>query len=115
MPGGTTVIEPSAPSTSAYSCHPSMPKTVDPTGRASVRLAMTSPMPPLRTTSPMPMGGRYPGASSIHVRMVGSMERCWTLTRACPSPGSGTVAESSMRSVEESTRPLGRAASRIRR
>ena len=58
MPGGTTVIEPSAPSASAYSCQPNMPKTVAPTGRASVRLATTSPIPPLRTTSPMPMGGR---------------------------------------------------------
>ena len=58
MPGGTTVIELSAPSTSAYSCHPSMPNTVAPTGSASAWLATTSPIPPLRTTSPMPMGGR---------------------------------------------------------
>lgn len=57
-PSGTTWA-PSAPSpTSAWSCQPSIPNTVAPTGWRSLAEATTRPRAPLRTTAPTSMGGR---------------------------------------------------------
>src|ERR1019366_246546 len=58
------------------------------------------------------MGARYPGASFIHVRIVGSILNMATFTSASPSPQPGLVEVTSV-VVDLPTGPTGRSASTI--
>src|ERR1019366_5664338 len=58
------------------------------------------------------MGGRYPGTSFIHVRMVGSILNMATFISASPSPQTG-FAELTSVVVDLPTGPTGRSASTI--
>ncbi len=110
----STTVAASASST-AYSRQPRKCETVAPTGTSADREAITSPTAAPSSGAPSSNGGRTgEGTSSIRPRMYGSTDIHVLRTRMCPSPGSGTAATASAKSVGAGS-PTGRAARRISR
>ena len=86
------------------------PKTMSPTLYRGVFDSITTPVPLERMTAPISIGGRYPGASFIHVRIVGSIESIATLISASPSLQTGICASINF-VVDAVIIPVGRSAS----
>src|SRR3984957_14254419 len=97
-----------------YSWRPVRPETLSPFLKFGWRDSMISARPKARMTSPIWTGGMYWGKSAIQTRMVGSMERYFTLARAWPSEIVGLGDSVSLR-TSGVIRPVGRWARSHRR
>src|SRR4029077_6111464 len=99
----------SSPVRTAYSWRPVRPETLSPFLKLGLRDSTISARPKARMTSPSWTGGMYWGRSVIQTRMVGSMERYFTLARAWPSEIVGRGDSVSWR-TSGVMRPVGRLA-----
>src|SRR6266849_2764329 len=98
-----------SPDRTQNSWRPVRPETLSPFLKLGLRDSMISARPKARITSPIWTGGMYWGNSVIQMRMVGSMERYFTLARAWPSVMAGSGDSVSWR-TSGVMRPVGRLA-----